>query len=576
MNLLSEAFYQFPFSFDPEPLLEELAQCPAVEWQDNPQGFFGIESLVLVSNSGKDSHSTYGRMQACPRLAKLPRISELLSIFDAPLGATRVMRLAPNAKVQTHVDLHYYWKHRFRIHLVLETDPAAIFGCRDTVQHLPAGQVWVSDSWSPHFVENNSNQDRCHIVIDTLGSEKVWQWLNQSWTSSSEQPPAATLPLLDLSPLPLRFERYGDSLIKHPAQVSEIVQDILEDYPQPSALRPLLHRLDRGWKELWAEYATTTIFPYQRLLGKSLAQLETISPETLSSNQVSIPHLLRTQLGVPNDLPIQVKKPLFILGVPRSGQFELLQFLSQNSSFWRLPRTCDLFEHLPEFHPESTKYNATFLQDAELSLSQENAILQYLKQNLKHNRYRTWAENPNPLKECSFMDASPKNIFRIPTILKLFPDAQFIYLQQAPIQTLHALMNGWRTGSFVPYPDLPQWYGEYPWAFMLIPKWQSLSSKPLAEICFAQYQACHEQCIASLSTLPSERVLLLDIDLWQEDSSKSSQRLFRFLKRPQPKSAIKLEISPMKSNHQMQNAIELQPLFNKINQYHKNSVVTFR
>ena len=42
MLLLSEAFYQLPFSFDPRPLLEELAQIPDTEWQDNPQGFFGI------------------------------------------------------------------------------------------------------------------------------------------------------------------------------------------------------------------------------------------------------------------------------------------------------------------------------------------------------------------------------------------------------------------------------------------------------------------------------------------------------------------------------------------------------
>ena len=142
MSLISEAFYQLPFQFDPEPILEELSQIPEGEWQDNPLGFSGIDSLILVSSQGKDTHSTYSEMKATPRLKRLPKIRQLISLFNAPLGATRVMRLAPGAKVKSHVDTHYYWRHRLRIHLVLQTHPDAIFGCRDQIQHLPAGQIY--------------------------------------------------------------------------------------------------------------------------------------------------------------------------------------------------------------------------------------------------------------------------------------------------------------------------------------------------------------------------------------------------------------------------------------------------
>lgn len=580
MNLLSEAFYQLPFQFDPAPILEELSQISESEWQDNPQGFIGIESLILVSSQGKDTHVTYGEMKATPRLNNLPKIRDLISIFDTPLGATRIMRLAPKAKVESHVDLHYYWKHRFRIHLILQTHPDAIFGCREQVHHLPAGQIWISDSWSSHFVENNSNIDRIHIVIDTIGSEKIWQWLKQAWNSSSSNPPLTDLPLKELSSpqgntLPLRFEKHGDSIIKHPGQVSEITQDILADYPNPSELKLLLHRLDRGWKELWSEWGQMSIFPYQKFLQEFISKLEALSPKKLISNQVSVPQLLEIQLGIPSNLPLEIKRPIFILGAPRSAQTELQRLLSKHTSIWRLPRSLDLFEHISALHPKQQDYQNNSLSEAAISPKEEMAIFQFLKKELRNSRYPSFSQNPTPLKGISFIDASPKNAFRMEAILKLFPNARFIYIHQNPIQNLHSLMDAWRSGNFVPYLDLSKWHGEYPWAFTLIPDWKNLMSKPLAEICFTQYRSCHEHIIQSLQRLPPKQYLTVNIDKLNENPTPHLRQVFRFLQYPLPQNMQAMKLELPKSTHQLQNAIELQAFAAQITQFYQHSVLKF-
>lgn len=576
MNLLTEAFYQLPFCFDPQPILEELSQISKTEWQDNPQGFFGIESLILVSNQGRDTHFTYGEMKPCARLERLPRTRRLLSIFDAPLGATRIMRLAPNAKVSTHVDLHYYWKHRFRIHLVLQTHPDAIFGCRNQVQHLPAGQVWISDSWSLHFVENNSAVDRIHIVIDTIGSEKIWKWLEASWHSSLTIPPKTILPQENFPALPLHFETHGDSLIKHPAQTLEIIQDILADYEKPEDVKHVLYRLERGWREIYAKWGQTSIFPYQQFLAKMIAKLETASPQNPLSNQVSIPELLQIQLGIPiENLPLQIKRPIFILSAPRSGQVRLQQLLSSHPSLWTLPHSVDLFEHISSLHPEQQGYQDVSILDSAINSTIEKQIFHFLKQKLQHSRYSSHFEHPDPLKEISFLDCSPKNAFRISAILKLFPDARFIYLHQHPIKNLQILMDGWRAGQSIPYLDLPNWHHQYPWSFTLVPNWRSLCSKSLGEVCFAQYKACHEHIIEALRELPRGKLFLLDIDKMEQDSNKELRKLFRFLHLPLPQQLPQMKLELPVAKNQIQNAIDLQDLFVEINQFYQEKIVTF-
>ena len=105
--------------------------------------------------------------------------------MESPIGESRVSILEPGAAIETHVDVDYYWKHRLRVHIVLQTNPHALFGCDEHVPSLPAGQMWVSNNWAPHWIANNGTANRIHVVIDTVGSPTLWEWITQGWNSLS-------------------------------------------------------------------------------------------------------------------------------------------------------------------------------------------------------------------------------------------------------------------------------------------------------------------------------------------------------------------------------------------------------
>ena len=107
------------------------------------------------------------------------------------------------------------------------------------------------NSWSSHFVENNSQIDQIHIVIDTLGSK------GRSWLANLEFFFFRTTPYRSpiqkkISSLPIRFEKCGIPLSNILLRYLKSLR-ILSDYPNPSQIHPYLFRLERGWKETWAE-----------------------------------------------------------------------------------------------------------------------------------------------------------------------------------------------------------------------------------------------------------------------------------------------------------------------------------
>lgn len=99
------------------------------------------------------------------------------------LGRTRIMKLPPTSTYRVHKDA------QIRYHIVLETNPLAVFLCADNcygdmpapneagliepmkVLHLPKdGRVWELDANSWHCALNGSDEtDRVHLVICTAG-----------------------------------------------------------------------------------------------------------------------------------------------------------------------------------------------------------------------------------------------------------------------------------------------------------------------------------------------------------------------------------------------------------------------
>ena len=295
-QLLTEPFTQLPVAFDPDPLLCEVERLGKHTWVDHPLGnLYSIPLVKIVDNKAR----------WCSVIDELPKLRALLHTWKAPIGDSRVSILEPGASVKKHVDVDYYWKHRLRVHLVLQTNPKAIFGCEEDVLSLPAGQIWVSNNWAPHWIANNGDSRRIHIVIDTVGSPTLWKWIHEGWDSTSgiQQPNTIDLPKLSLtasSPL-LTLERSSREPIRSPAQLQEIADDCLTDMQNTASsqiidqCRKQLRILIMTWRSIYLHHMDDTAA--HPLYATALRNTLTALPNPIFWNGMDLHTTLKTQVG---------------------------------------------------------------------------------------------------------------------------------------------------------------------------------------------------------------------------------------------------------------------------------------
>jgi hypothetical protein len=225
-TLLSENFYQLPYRVDHLRLQREIRNLEDGIWQQHH--FQNMRSVPLV-------HRTTPTSTIDPIFEKLPYLSRILQEWDAPLGESRIMCLGAGVDVPEHVDMDYYWRHRLRVHIVVQSNPKAVFACGKSLVHLPEGEIWVSDSWQRHWVANRGEQDRIHIVIDTIGSGFLWNAIYHGWHSGLSHPPAPTaslpiIPVENTADVVLFTENHSNHM-RTPSELFELIEEASRELP---------------------------------------------------------------------------------------------------------------------------------------------------------------------------------------------------------------------------------------------------------------------------------------------------------------------------------------------------------
>ncbi len=250
---LTSPFIQLNCQFDPEKLQAEVAQLPATAWRGHPQGFDGNSAVTLIARGGDAiDDSTYGPMQATEWLDQLPYIRTIMASLQAPLGRSRLMRIAGASQVPSHTDLDYYWQRRMRIHVPIITHNGVRFECADEAVHMAAGQAWVFDTTQLHRVLNPQDSERIHLVIDTVGSDHLFGLLD----GQTQSPVNHQAESVDNLSLP--FESHNRPTVMHPSEQREILAELLDMLTTEhhaaliekitSTIQPILH----DWQAKWA------------------------------------------------------------------------------------------------------------------------------------------------------------------------------------------------------------------------------------------------------------------------------------------------------------------------------------
>src|SRR5262245_23433423 len=141
---LDRPFIRLPIRIDPAPLVAALRALTADGCRPPPEGAPANSAVPLVCHDGDPADDrALAPMAASPWLVELPAVRAAMAALRAPIGRSRLMRIASRGRLGSHVDTNRYWQEHLRVHIPVVTDPSVRFTCDGEDVHLAAGEVWV-------------------------------------------------------------------------------------------------------------------------------------------------------------------------------------------------------------------------------------------------------------------------------------------------------------------------------------------------------------------------------------------------------------------------------------------------
>ncbi|MFA6957701.1 MAG: TIGR03032 family protein [Thermoanaerobaculia bacterium] len=561
---LETEFVRLPYRFDADRLAAELGALGGTDWRPHPQGHKGNWSLPLVAVGGDpSSDETKGPMLPTPFLARCPYIRQVMSALAAPVGRSRLMLIEGEGEAVSHVDTHYYWAQRVRVHVPIRTSPGVEFLCGGRSVHMNAGEAWIFDNWRNHNVLNPDSQRRVHLVIDTVGSSRFRSDVARGWWPFGGRGAAADdpelVPFVDGSDATFELESVNHPVVMSPWEMKSLAGIILDDLETASSpgsrdrLRSALELFIEEWRAVWTIHGERESgWPKYRALverldgslGDSAGQLRlenncradeivrqflirpSLNPDLASATarpHVTTPGAARTGSSKSG---AAFERPVFVVCPPRSGSSLLFETLAQSPSFWTIGgESHTLIETIEGLHPAQRAWESNRLT----ADAATNAVVRQL-----NDAFRAGVVDrdgsPPPLDRAGLrlLEKTPKNALRVPFLAKAFPDAMFIYLYRDPRETISSMLDAWRSGRFVMYPNLPGWRGSH-WSLLLVPGWRELVGKPLVQVVAHQWKTTVETLLDDLEALPPDRWCVTSYDKLVENPQEEVERLAKFV-----------------------------------------------
>jgi LPS sulfotransferase NodH len=195
-----------------------------------------------------------------------------------------------------------------------------------------------------------------------------------------------------------------------------------------------------------------------------------------------------------------LERPIVILSAPRAGSTLLFETLAQAASVFTIGgESHQLIESIAALRPGRGVVSSNRLTRRDAT----TAIVAELRQRFAGRIHDRDGQPPGSGARVRLLEKTPKNALRVPFLLEVFPDAQFIVLQREPRANLSSMMQAWRAKGWITYRQLPGWPG--PWSLLLPPGYERLQGRPLEEIVAFQWRVSNETILDDLADLPRER-----------------------------------------------------------------------
>lgn len=532
---LEAPFIKLPFRFDAARLQEEIAALPAEAWARHPNNIQGNSALRLITVGGGENDDVAGAMAPTPHLLASPYLQQVLAHFGVVWSRSRLMKLGPGATVPEHTDINYHWFHRVRLHIPIVTTPDVKFFCDDQVVHMGQGESWIFDNWRVHKVENNSDIERVHLVADTTGNSRFWDMAHAAATSALDP---MTVPYRPGHRVNFATEQHNVYRVMPPSEVDDLLKDLVAEtisFKPGEAGKEEMGRYERtiygfrqDWRQLWSLFADTDrgIPHYRKRLEQLLQQVQALGDDLrVRSNHMPVLRVIGQRIGTyavnpevggagatgaapaataqPAARPVvrtpDFDRPVIIVAAPRSGSTALFETVAVTPQLHNPGGEAHwLVEGFRNFLPGAPGVDSNRLTAAHMNPQVALAMKARLSEKLVDA-----AGQPADADSVRLLEKTPKNALRIPFFDALFPDARYVFLWREPEENISSIIDAWRSGGWVTYPQLPGWDG--PWSLLLPPGWQSLKGKPLPEVAAYQWATTNQTIMDDLEALPADR-----------------------------------------------------------------------
>jgi hypothetical protein len=223
-------------------------------------------------------------------------------------------------------------------------------------------------------------------------------------------------------------------------------------------------------------------------------------PATDEQARGSLPTITPSPPAPERPRPPLLERPIVILSAPRAGSTLLFETLAQAAGIYTIGgESHQLIESIAALRPGRGMVSSNRLTRRDAT----SAVVTELRQRFGGRIHDRDGKPPPPGARVRLLEKTPKNALRVPFLLEVFPDAQFIFLQREPRANLSSMMQAWRAKGWITYRQLPGWPG--PWSLLLPPGYERLHGRPLEEVVAFQWRVANETILEDLAELPRDR-----------------------------------------------------------------------
>jgi len=243
-----------------------------------------------------------------------------------------------------------------------------------------------------------------------------------------------------------------------------------------------------------------------------------------------------TQLMSSDAIDHLLGDPLIIVSAPRSGSTLVFEQLIRMPGLWSIGgESHAIFREFPALRAENAALDSMSLGAAHAQPPIADLFKRIFVLLARNHRGQRLLELPPAARapRLQLVEKTPRNALNIPFLLKVFPNARFLYLHRSPREGVASLIEAWnvglQTGRFVTFRDLPGWHLPG-WCFLLPPGWREMRRKSIAEIAAFQWSESNRAIITGLNEVPRERWMSLDYRSFLETPTNALRNIVQFLR----------------------------------------------